>query len=247
MALRISNLARYSSARYAVRGSIAPTVENVIASPLSSSAPSPSVYKHTTAVQVALFSSSSDAGGSGSSSYSPIEWYRKRNERKEEEKYIERIAFMAGKPTWTIGDMLSELDEVVQSWIAKMPILSDNKETNMAKRMHKSVKGIGKIMGLDATATKLESMSRTEKLKAALEGETTAEQINILIQQFQTMDMMHRVLRKRVDDGKPLPQTAEAMQAAVQSEGSKLLSPKQKTKMMDAQQKKMKKQMRGRR
>jgi hypothetical protein len=244
MALRISNLARYSSARYAVRGSTASNLENVIASPLSSSAPRPSVYKHTTSVQVALFSS--DAGDGGSS-YSPIDWYRKRQERKEEEKYSERIAFMAGKPDWTIGDMLKELDEVVQSWIAKMPILSDNKETKMAKRMHKSVQGIGKIMGLDATATKLESMSRTEKLKAALEGETTAEQINILIQQFQTMDMMHRVLRKRVDDGKPLPQTAEAMQAAVQSEGAKLLSPKQKTKMMDQQQKKMKKQMRGRR
>jgi hypothetical protein len=242
MALRISSLARYSSSRYVVRGSAASSIEMAVTSPLSFSAARPSVYKHTT---VALFSSSSGAGDSGSSSsYSPVEWYRLRQERKEAEKYSDRIKYMAGKPQWTVGDMLAELDEVVQSWISKMPILSDNKETKQAKKMHKSVKGIATIMGADATGSQLESMSRTEKLKAALEGETTAEEINILISQFQTMDMMHRVLRKRVDDGKALPQTAEAMQAAVQSEGSKLLSKKQKTKMMDAQATKMKKKMR---
>jgi hypothetical protein len=244
MALRISNLARYSSSRYVVRGATAPSIEKAVTSPLSFSATRPSVYKHTT---VALFSSSSGAGDSGSSSgYSPVEWYRKRQERKEADKYIDRIKYMAGKLHWTVGDMLAELDEVVQSWISKMPILSDNKETKQAKKMHKSVKGIATIMGSDATGSQLESMTKTEKLKAALEGETTVEEINILIQQFQTMDMMHRVLRKRVDDKKPLPETADAMQAAVQSEGSKLLSKKQKTKMMDAQAVKMKKQMRRR-
>jgi hypothetical protein len=241
MALRISSLARFSSSRYVVRGSTASSIE-MGASSLSFRAPRPSIYKHTT---VALFSSSSGAGDSGSSSsYSPVEWYRLRQERKEAEKYIDRIKFMAGKPHWTVGDMLAELDEVVQSWISKMPILSDNKETKQAKKMHKSVKGIATIMGADATGSMLENMSRTEKLKAALEGETTAEEVNILISQFQTMDMMHRVLRKRVDEGKVLPETAEAMQAAVQAEGPKLLSKKQKTKMMDAQSSKMKKKMR---
>jgi hypothetical protein len=58
------------------------------------------------------------------------------------------------------------------------------------------------------------------------------------------MDLMHRILRKRVDQGKPLPQNAEAMQGAVQSEGSKMLSKAQKTKMQDVQARKMKKQMR---
>jgi hypothetical protein len=112
MALRISNLARYSSPLYVnvIRGSTASSIEKVVTSPLSFRAPQRQcVYKHAT---VALFSSSSSgAAESSSSSYSPIEWYRKRQERKEEQKYIDRIAFMAGKPNWTVGDMLAELDE----------------------------------------------------------------------------------------------------------------------------------------
>lgn len=239
MALRISNLARCSASRFVVRGPTTSTIETAATS-VSFRAQSLSVYKHTNTT-VALFSSSSDASSSG---YSPVDWYRNRQERTEEEKYRDRIVFMAGTPVWTVGHMLKELDEVVQSWISKMPILSDNKETKMAKRMHKSVQGIVNIMGDGCTAKQLDAMSRTEKLKAALEGETTAEEINILISQFQTMDLMHRILRKRVDQGKPLPQNAEAMQGAVQSEGSKMLSKAQKTKMQDVQARKMKKQMR---
>lgn len=108
---------------------------------------------------------------------------------------MKRIEDMAEKETWMIGDMKEELDEVVKSWMAKVPGLSDNKETKNAKKMHKTISGVVAVVGTDATEDILDNMSRTEKLKAAIEGESTVEEINILIQQFQTMALMHRVLR----------------------------------------------------
>lgn len=231
MALRLSSLSRRSVSLLVTRS----LTQSKLGEAGSTALPFAASHRKTT---LAPFSDTS------SSSYSPIDWYRNRQERKEEVKYRQRLASMSTKPVWTVGDMLEELEEVVKSWIAKMPILSNNKETKMAKQMHKSVLGIVNIMGSEATSEQLEAMSRTEKLKAALQGETTAEEINILIMQFQTMNLMHRVLRKRIQDGKPLPESADAMQTAVQSEGSKLLTKGQKSRMMDAQARKMKNQMR---
>jgi len=159
---------------------------------------------------------------------------------------MKNIEKMSEKETWTIADMQEELDEVVTSWSAKMPVVSDNKETKMAKKLHKTVSGVMSIVGKDATEDVLEGMSRTDKLKAALKGETTVEEINILIQQFQTMSLMHRVMRKRKLEGKSLPKTQDSMQAMLQAEGSKMLSKSQKSRMIENQTRTMKKSMRRR-
>ena len=153
---------------------------------------------------------------------------------------------MAHKETWTIGDMKSELDEVVKSWKVKIPVISDNKESKMAKQMHKTLTGIIKVMGEDATGEMLEQMTRTEKLKASLEGETTVEDINGIIVQFQTMDIMHRILRKRKAEGKKIPETADAIQAIMQAEGAQVLSKSQKDRMKKNSMRMMKKSMRRR-
>jgi len=175
-----------------------------------------------------------------------MNWWRKRQETKEEEKYKKKIKDMTSKETWTIGDMKEELDEVVKDWKAKMPVISNNKETKMAKQMHKTLTGIVNVMGKDATGEMLEEMTRAEKLKASLEGEATVEDVNGMIFQFQTMTIMHRVLRKRKAEGKKIPETAEAMQAVMQAEGSQVLSKSQKDKMKKNSMRMMKNAMRRR-
>jgi hypothetical protein len=162
------------------------------------------------------------------------------------EKYGERIQFMANKESWTIGDMQAELDTVVSSWASKLPGLRDNKETQIAKKMHRALSGIIEVIGKDATDAELDAMTRKQKLEAAVRGETSVEEINILSQQFQSMALMHRILRKRKLESKSIPTTADGMQALLQSDGSKLLSEAQKERMKKAQLLKMRRTPRRR-
>lgn len=187
-------------------------------------------------------SSSTAASPDGSSFFtSPLSWWRGRQEKKEEDKYRERIAYMASKDAWTIGDMWAELDEVVSSWKSKIPRLSDNKETKMAQKMHKAVSGIIDVVGKGATDAELDAMTRKQKLESALKGETTVEEINILTKQFQTMALMHRVLRKRTLEGKPIPSSSAGMQSLLQAEGPKSLSKTQRERMKSNQMRMMRK------
>lgn len=163
-----------------------------------------------------------------STSFSPMNWWRGRQEKKEEQKYRQRISGMAEMETWTIGMMLHEIDEAASSWTAK---LVSNKETDAVKKMQKTLTGIVKIVGEDATHDKLTNMSRKEKLEAALGGETSVEEVNIMAAQFQTMSLMHRVLRKRKQEGKSIPETPEAMQSVLQADGIKFLTKDQKQKL----------------
>ena len=180
------------------------------------------------------------------SSYSPVEWWRGRQEAKEAEKYTKRVTEMAEKAFFTVGDMSDELGEAVSSWAAKIPGLNNNKEINQAKAMHKTINGLMEITGRDATVDTLSELSRAEKLKAAVAAETSVEEINVVIQQFEGMSLMHRVLRKRKEEGRPIPKTADSMQAVIQTEGPKLLTKAQKSRMMKNQERNIKKASRRR-
>jgi hypothetical protein len=135
--------------------------------------------------------------------------------------------------------MLDELSDALNTWTAKMPIISNNKEIKIAKQMQQTIQGIVNVVGRDATLDTLQSMSRTEKLKAAIQGTTTVDAINTFVQQFNSMDIMHKVLRQRQSAGKPLPATAEAMQIMIQQYGPTVLSKSQKSKLVQQQKKKM--------
>ena len=153
---------------------------------------------------------------------------------------------MAQKENWTLNDMKSELDEVVSSWTSKVPGLNNNKETEIAKKMHQVLTGLVNIVGPDATMDRLETMTRTEKLKAAAAAQTSVQEINMLVNQFSTTSLMHKVLRARKVAGKALPETPEATQAVVQTEGRNYLSAQQKQKLIKHSERSMMKSMRRR-
>lgn len=161
-------------------------------------------------------------------SFSPMNWWRNRQEKQEEEKYKQRISAMAEMETWTVGMMLHEIDEAASSWTAK---LVNNKETAAVKKMQKTLTGLVKIVGEDATYDNVHNMSRKEKLEAAVAGDTSVEEINIMAAQFQTMSLMHRILRKRKSEGKAIPETPEAMQSVLQADAMKFLTKEQKKKL----------------
>ena len=100
----------------------------------------------------------------------------------------------------------------------------------MATQMQRVVSGVMQVAGKDATIDDLEKLGRADKLRAALAAETTEEEVNGLIFQFQAMSLMHRVVRTRKLEGKSIPQTMEAMQTVLQVEGPKFLTKSQKAK-----------------
>ena len=153
---------------------------------------------------------------------------------------------MSEKSDWTLNDMKVELDEVVSSWMTKVPGLNNNKETEVAKKLHQTIVGTMSIVGDDATMERLDQMTRTEKLKAAAAGQTTVQEINVLIQQFNTTSLMHKVLRHRKAAGRALPETPEATQAIIQAEGRNFLTSAQKQKMQKMSERSMKKALRRR-
>lgn len=165
-----------------------------------------------------------------------MEWWRNRQSTKEAEKYKERMYEMAQKPEWTLEDMRSELDEAVNSWMAKVPGLNSNKETQMAKKLHQVMTGLASVVGPDATLDRLERMTELEKLRAAAAGNTNVKEVDTLIEQFGSTSIMHKILRHRQETGKPLPQTPESSQAIMQTEGRKYLSPTQKKKFIKTTQ-----------
>lgn len=189
---------------------------------------------------------STSTASSGTSFFSsPLQWWRNRQETSELEKYKLRIAAMAEKDSWVIGDAIHEIDESLNTWKAKVPGASTLNEIKVAKEMSKSLNGIAKVVGKDATENVLVKMSHKEKLLAAVNGETTLESINTLIDQFRTMSLMHRVLRKRKSENKNLPTTPEAVTALLKVEAPKLMSKEQKTKMGQEQAKRMMKRSRS--
>ena len=175
---------------------------------------------------------------------SPMEWWRNRQETNELEKYKLRIAAMAEKDSWLIGDAIREIDESLNTWKAKVPGASTLSEIKMAKEMLKSLHGIAKVVGKEATEDILVKMSHKDKLVSAVNGETTLDSINTLIDQFRTMSLMQRALRKRKLEKKALPTTPEAVTALLQIEAPKLMSKEQKQKMGQEQAKRMMKRNR---
>ena len=154
---------------------------------------------------------------------------------------------MAHKETWTVGDMHAELKEAVDSWVTKVPVLNKNKETLQAKEMYKTIAGLIEVVGKNATSESLSDLTRVEKLKAALAGETTVGGINRIVEQFQGMDLTQRIVRGRHLAGKPLPQSYEALQTIMKVEGHKYMSKALKSRMVKQQQERMLRKLGGKR
>jgi hypothetical protein len=177
------------------------------------------------------------------SSFSPLGWWQNRQENKEAEKYKQRVLQMSQQETWTLHDLHAEVQEAANSWLAKM---SQTKEAEMAQQMNQTLIGLMQVVGKDADLERLEGISRADKLKAAVAAKVTVEDIATVIEQFSSMTLMHKVLRHRYLEGKPIPTSAEAMQTVLQAEGPNFLTKQQKSKLQRKQVQRMKKAIRGR-
>ena len=183
------------------------------------------------------FGSSSPAASSFN--INPVDWWKNSQERQAQKDYEKRVEAMAATDSWTLDDMSKELENTVKSWKAKIPGMGSNGELQLARKMYSAVQGLIAAKGAECTAQDLEDMSKLEKLKAINKAEVSIEDLNLFLQQFDTISLMQRVLRKRKLEGKALPMTVENTQLIVQREAITVMTRKQKSAMRKSQEKRM--------
>lgn len=135
---------------------------------------------------------------------------------------------MSQKDQWVVGDMLAELQEIKSSWAAKIPGVKNSKEIQMGKAMLQQMEGVASVMGPNCSALELKNMTLKQKLQCAVAGQTSSASIDIIVQQMQMMSLMHRVVRKRYLEGKPIPVNSDALQVLLQTDGIKLMTKEER-------------------
>ena len=72
-----------------------------------------------------------------------------------------------------------------------------------------------------------------------LKCESNLQDVNALVSQFESMDIMHRVLRHRVESGKSIPTTEASAKDIMQSDMRDVLTNKELKAMQRARMKAM--------
>lgn len=165
-----------------------------------------------------------------------------RTKRNQQQEFASQLEKMSNSPKWTVGDFVEDLSKTVNSWRTKIPGLSSLDQVKTAKQVNSIAEAIVEEMGIDATSEKLMEMTRTQKLKVSLKSGASVEEINGMLQQFQAVDVMHQVVRKRKLEGKAIPSDEASMRQVMQVEGLGAMSKAQRKAM---KQSRMKSQMRG--
>lgn len=172
---------------------------------------------------------------SRTSSLQVLGWMRDKWEASEKTKQaaklVDQIALMANTPVWTIKMFKDEIDETLSSWKTKVPGMGGSSQIQAAKDTQKAVTQLIAQLGSNATAKDIAAMDRKEKLKLAIACEMTMDEVNMILQQFRQMELMHRILRYRKENGIQLPSDADGLKMAMQQDGMKVLSNAEKREM----------------
>ena len=160
-----------------------------------------------------------------------------RQERLAQEQFAEQVERMANSEKWTIQNFSDDVSKSVDSWRTKIPGMRNLQQVKSAKKISSIAKAIVEVIGGGATAEELMNMSRTQKLNVAIKSKESVEDVNVMVAQFQGVQMMHQVVRKRKLEGKPIPNDEAGMRSVLQSESLGAMSKSQRKAMMEARQK----------
>mmetsp|Transcript_11458 Transcript_11458/g.14184 ORF Transcript_11458/g.14184 Transcript_11458/m.14184 type:complete len:257 (+) Transcript_11458:116-886(+) len=209
---------------------------------LSSSSVHTPIVKQLSCDRDTRFLSSSTAQSSSSGGFfsGMKQKFDNRMERKKDERTAEQFEKMAAMEVWTVQAFLDDLSVGLSSWRSKIPGMSNVKELQTTKRVAEVLKAVSAVTGPDATGEDLSRLGKKEKLKICIKAETSIEEVNGIIQQFEAMQMMHQMLRYRKKVGKPLPKDQAAMKTAMAEDSEKAFSKEQlkamRMKMMKGKQ-----------
>jgi hypothetical protein len=157
-----------------------------------------------------------------------------RAKTKKAAKLIDQIALMANSPTWTIKMFADEIDETLSSWQTKIPGASRTSEIQTAKETQIVVKGILDHLGNDVTTEDIAKLDRKQKLRLSIACKKPMDEIDAVLQSFRQMEIMHRILRYRKENGIAMPKDEEGLKLAMQQDGLKVMTKEEKQEMKEA-------------
>lgn len=157
-----------------------------------------------------------------------------RAKTQKKAKLIDHIALMAKTPRWTLKMFADEVDETLSSWTTKIPGAGRTTEIIKAKETQKVLKSMVEHLGGDVTAGDLEKMDRKEKLKLVIACKKPMDELDEVLYSFRQMNIMHRILRYREENGIALPTDEAGLKMAMQKDGIKVMTKEEKKEMREA-------------
>lgn len=186
----------------------------------------------TTTVQKVSFSSESSES-SGVFSWVQ-EKFTQREKDKQAVKLIDQINLMANCPSYTLKMFADEVDEQLSSWKTKIPGMGGSSEIKAAKESQVVVKEMVTQLGGDISAGDLGRLDRKQKLKLSIACEKPLDDINRVLNLFRQMEIMHRILRYRKENGLSLPTDQAGLNMAMQQDGMKVMTNQEKKELRKA-------------
>ena len=169
-----------------------------------------------------------------------------RSKNQQAEQLQKQIDLMSNAEIWTLKHFADEIDTTLNSWSNKMlgGLQKNSKEQVKAKLNQAVAKGLVEQLGAETSAAEAVNMDRKSKLKLAISCKKSIEDVNSVISDIQNMEIMHRILRYRKENGTQLPTDQEGLKLAMMQDGTKVMTEKEKAAMKEAY---MKQQGGGRR
>lgn len=169
-----------------------------------------------------------------------------RSKNQQAEQLQKQIDLMSNAEIWTLKHFADEIDTTLNSWSNKMlgGLQKNSKEQVKAKLNQAVAKGLVEQLGGETSAAEAINMDRKSKLKLAISCKKSIEDVNSVISDIQNMEIMHRILRYRKENGTQLPTDQEGLKLAMMQDGTKVMTEKEKAAMKEAY---MKQQGGGRR
>jgi len=110
----------------------------------------------------------------------------------------------------------------------------NSKEQVKAKLNQAVAKALVEQLGGETSAAEAINMDRKSKLKLAISCKKSIEDVNSVISDIQNMEIMHRILRYRKENGTKLPTDQEGLKLAMMQDGTKVMTEKEKAAMKEA-------------
>jgi hypothetical protein len=161
-------------------------------------------------------------------------WMEGRQERLQQEQYMEQMQRLSDMEELTLANYEVELKRGLSGFMAKIKLFQ-TKEVKVAQEVVDVVGAFIGVLGNDANADDLNAMTRIDRLKVAGASNKTVEEIAIMVSQIQNMDLMQRTLRKRKLEGKPIPVDSSKMQEAIKKDAREVMTKSQKDMMKKRQ------------
>lgn len=158
------------------------------------------------------------------------------SKQQEADLYSKQMLEMSQTPKLTLHHYLKQINEGVKSqgWKSYIPYLNSVGAAKQVQKVKGVVEATASLLGEDIGADELKKMGQKEKLKICIASGADLQDINELIQQFSSFELLHRILRYRFERNLPLPTSEEDAKAILQTDAKLVLTAKEKREMQQS-------------